>query len=165
MDLSKILSISGKPGLYKMLAQTKNGMVVESLSDSKRFTVFAHERISSLEEISIYTNDEDLPLKDILKSIFEKQNGEAAISYKSDSAELKTFFEEVVPTYDKENVYVSDIKKVIYWYNLLQEKGMLEFEEEKEEEKEDEKEKPEESKEEPSEKIKDTSKEAEKTKE
>lgn len=161
MDLSKILSISGKPGLHKMLAQTKNGMVVESLSDGKRFTAFAHERVSSLEEISIYTNDEDLPLKDVLKSIFEKQNGEAAISYKSDPAELKAFFEEVVPDYDKENVYVSDIKKVIYWYNLLQEKGMLEFEEEKEEEKE----KPEESKEEPSEKIKDTSKEAEKTKE
>jgi len=161
MDLSKILSISGKPGLHKMLAQTKNGMVVESLSDGKRFTAFAHERVSTLEEISIYTNDEDLPLKDVLKSIFEKQNGEAAISYKSDPAELKAFFEEVVPDYDKENVYVSDIKKVIYWYNLLQEKGMLEFEEEKE----DEKEKPEESKEEPSEKIKDTSKESEKTKE
>ncbi len=160
MDLSKILSISGKPGLHKMLAQTKNGMVVESLSDGKRFTAFVHERVSSLEEISIYTNDEDLLLKDVLKSIFEKQNGEAAISYKSDPAELKAFFEEVVPDYDKENVYVSDIKKVIYWYNLLQEKGMLEFKEEKEEEKE----KPEASKEEPSEKIIDTSKEAEKTK-
>ncbi|MBL7104799.1 MAG: DUF5606 domain-containing protein [Bacteroidales bacterium] len=160
MDLSKILSISGKPGLYKMLAQTKNGMVVESLSDGKRFTAFVHERVSSLEEISIYTNDEDLLLKDVLKSIFEKQNGEAAISYKSDPAELKAFFEEAVPDYDKENVYVSDIKKVIYWYNLLQEMGMLEFEEDKEEEKE----KPEASKEEPSEKIKDTSKEAEKTK-
>ena len=136
MELSKILSISGKPGLYSMLTQTKNGMVVESLTDGKRSTAFSHEKVSTLEEISIYTNDEDKPLKEVLKSIFDKQKGEQAISSKSDSAELKAFFEEAVPDYDKENVYVSDIRKVISWYNQLQEKGILEFkEEEKDKEK------------------------------
>ncbi len=130
MELSKILAITGRPGLYKMLAQTKNGLVVESLLDGKRLTAFSHERISSLEEISIFTTDEDLPLKDILKKIFDKQNGEIAISHKSDGKELKAFFIEAVPNYDEENVYASDIKKVIQWYNLLQEHNLLEFEEE-----------------------------------
>jgi len=140
MDLSKILSISGKPGLFKMLAQTKNGMVVESLLDGKRSTAFSHERISTLEEISIYTDDEDIPLKDVLKAIYEKQNGEAALSHKSEGDELKSFFEEAVPEYDKENVYVSDIKKVINWYNTLHEHSLLDFTEEEEEKKEEEKE-------------------------
>lgn len=140
MDLSKILSISGKPGLYKMLAQTKNGLVVESLMDGKRFTAFSHERVSTLEEISIYTEDEDMPLKDVLKAIYDKQEGKEAIPHKSDSQKLKSFFEEAVPTYDKENVYVSDIKKVIGWYNTLIEHKLLDFtetEEEKEEKKEE----------------------------
>jgi hypothetical protein len=136
MELSKILAITGRPGLYKMLAQTKNGLIVESLQDSKRHTAFSHERISSLEEISIFTTDEDLPLKDVLKKIYDKQNGEKAISHKSEAKELKAFFKEAVPNYDEENVYVSDIKKVIQWYNLLQEHNMLEFDEE-EEKKED----------------------------
>ena len=130
MELSKILAITGRPGLYKMLAQTKNGLVVESLLDGKRLTAFSHERISSLEEISIFTTDEDLPLKDVLKKIYDKQNGEKAISHKSDAKELKEFFKEAVPNYDEENVFASDIKKVIQWYNLLQEHNMLEFEEE-----------------------------------
>jgi hypothetical protein len=130
MDLSKILAISGKPGLYKMLAQTKNGLVVESMNDGKKFTAFTHERISTLEEISIYTEDEDKPLKDILKAMFEKLEGKAAPSHKSGNEELKRFFEDVVPDYDRENVYVSDIKKVINWYNILQENEMLSFEEE-----------------------------------
>ena len=140
MELSKILSISGKPGLFKMLAQTKNGMIVESLLDGKRFTAFSHERVSTLEEISIYTDDEDMPLKDVLKAIYEKQNGEAALSHKSEGNELKSFFEEAVPEYDKENVYVSDIKKVINWYNTLHEHNLLDFTEEEEEKKEEDKE-------------------------
>lgn len=138
MELSKILAITGRPGLYKMLAQTKNGLVVESLLDGKRLTAFSHERISSLEEISIFTTDEDLPLKDVLKKIFDKQNGEKAISHKSDGKELKAYFKEAVPNYDEENVYVSDIKKVIQWYNLLQEHNLLEFDEEEEKKEDDE---------------------------
>jgi hypothetical protein len=140
MELSKILSISGKPGLFKMLAQTKNGMIVESLLDGKRFTAFSHERVSTLEEISIYTDDEDMPLRDVLKAIYEKQNGEAALSHKSEGNELKSFFKEAIPEYDKENVYVSDIKKVINWYNTLHEHNLLDFTEEEEEKKEEEKE-------------------------
>jgi hypothetical protein len=130
MDLSKVLAISGKPGLYKMLAQTKNGMVVESINDGKRFTAFAHEQISTLEEISIYTENEDMPLKEVFKAMYDKLDGKAAISHKSDSEKLKSFFEEAVPSYDKENVYVSDIKKVINWYNTLLENKMMEFKEE-----------------------------------
>ena len=139
MDLTEIMSISGKPGLYKMISQTKNGMLVESMLDQKRFPVFAHEKISSLEEISIFTETEDLPLKDIFKKINDLLEGGKALSHKSSPEELKEFFEDVVSDYDKERVYVSDIKKVIQWYNLLHEKEMLDFtedEEDKEESKE-----------------------------
>ncbi len=139
MDLTEIMSISGKPGLYKMISQTKNGMLVESMLDQKRFPVFAHEKISSLEEISIFTETDDLPLKDIFKKINDLLEGGKALSHKSSAEELKEFFEDVVSDYDKERVYVSDIKKVIQWYNLLHEKEMLDFTEE-EEEKEDEEE-------------------------
>ena len=136
MDLTEIMSISGKPGLYKMISQTKNGMLVESLLDEKRFPVFAHEKISSLEEISIFTETEDLPLKDIFKKINDLLEGGKALSHKSSPEELKEFFEDVVPDYDKERVYVSDIKKVIQWYNLLHEKDMLDFTEEEEDKEE-----------------------------
>jgi hypothetical protein len=132
MDLSKILSISGKPGLFKVVAQTKNGVVVESLLDGKRFTAFANDRISSLKEISVFTEVDDIPLRDVLKSIFEKQEGKAAINHKSGNNELKAFFEKVLADYDKERVYVSDIKKIIQWYNLLLEKEILNFDEEEE---------------------------------
>jgi hypothetical protein len=132
MDLTEIMSISGKPGLYKMISQTKNGMLVESMLDQKRFPVFAHEKISSLEEISIFTETDDLPLKDIFKKINDLLEGGKALSHKSSAEELKEFFEDVVSDYDKERVYVSDIKKVIQWYNLLHEKEMLDFTEEEE---------------------------------
>jgi hypothetical protein len=133
MDLTKILAISGKPGLYEMLSQTKSGFIVESLLDGKRFPVFAHERVSSLEEISIFsTLEEDIPLKDIFKKIFEKTEGKPAPEPKSPSEELKAFFSENIPDHDQERVYISDIKKVLGWYNLLLEKGMMVFEEEEE---------------------------------
>lgn len=134
MDLSKILAISGKPGLYKTLSQSKNGFIVESLQDGKRFTAFTHERISTLEEISIYTATDDIPLKKIFKTIFENQNGQPAISHNADPKEIKSFFEQVIPDYDKERVYVSDMKKVVNWYNLLLEYKMLDFTEEEEKE-------------------------------
>ncbi len=130
MDLSEILSISGKPGLFKVIAQTKNGVVVESLLDKKRFTAFAHDHMSSLEEISVFTETDDIPLKDIFKNIFDKQEGKAAINHKSDAKELKAFFEEVLPDYDKNRVYVSDIKKIIQWYNVLHGQELLVFTEE-----------------------------------
>jgi hypothetical protein len=130
MDLTKILAISGKPGLYSMIAQAKSGVIVESLIDKKRFPAFSNDRISSLAEISIFTTEEDLPLKDVLKKIFEKYDGGPAISSKSDNNELKAFMEDILPAYDKERVYISDIKKLVIWYNLLQEQGMLDFSEE-----------------------------------
>ncbi|MBE9491505.1 MAG: DUF5606 domain-containing protein [Bacteroidetes bacterium] len=135
MDLSDILAISGKPGLYKKISTTNTVVVVESLMDKKRFPVFAHEKISSLEEISIFSEDEDLPLKEILKKIHVTLDGEKAIDHKSDPGELKAFFEKAVPEYDKERVYISDIKKVINWYNLLHDQKMLDFSEEEEEKK------------------------------
>lgn len=133
MDLTEIMSISGKPGLYKMVTHTKNGMLVESMNDQKRFPVFAHEKVSSLEEISIFTDNEDLPLKEVFKKIHDLLEGEKALSHKSSGEELKDFFDDAVPDYDKERVYVSDIKKVIQWYNILHEKALLDFTEEEEE--------------------------------
>jgi hypothetical protein len=137
MDLTKILAISGKPGLFKMLSQTKSGFVVESLTDGKRFQVFPHERVSSLEEISIFTTGEDdIPLKDVFRKLFEKFEGKPGPDPKADDGAVKKMFEETIPDYDTEKVYVSDMKKAFTWYNMLLEKGMMEFsEEEKEEDK------------------------------
>jgi hypothetical protein len=141
MDLSKILAISGKPGLFRMLSQTKTGFIVESLTDGKRFPVFTHERVSSLEEISIFsTLDEDIHLRDIFKKIFDKTGGKETPDPKTEPEELKKFFAEAVPDHDQERVHVSDIRKVLTWFNLLLEKGLMTFEEEEkapEEEKND----------------------------
>ncbi|MDX9906299.1 MAG: DUF5606 domain-containing protein [Bacteroidales bacterium] len=129
MDLSKILAISGKPGLYKMLSQTKSGFIVESLTDGKRFPVFAHERVSSLEEISVFTTKEDdLQLKDVFRRMFEKTEGKPAPDANSDSRVIRQFFQDTVAEHDPERVYISDMKKAIAWFNLLLEKEMLVFE-------------------------------------
>ncbi len=133
MDLNEILAISGKPGLYKMVAQTKNSLVVESITDKKRIPAFATDKISALEDISVYTEDGDESLKNILKKIYEKEDGGQTISHKSNNKEIKDYFAEVVPNYDEDKVYVSDIKKILRWYNLLQENNMLDFEEDEEE--------------------------------
>jgi len=140
MDLSKILSISGKPGLYQMVSSSKNGLVVSSLIDGKKFTAFNHFNISSLEEINVYTESGEVSLKDILKRIAEAQDFKEALSHKSSANELTSFFTEVVPDYDKENVYTSDIKKIIQWYNLLAKNEMLVFDDETTKEGEGEKE-------------------------
>lgn len=135
MDLTKILSISGKPGLYKMVGETKNGLIVESLEDSKKFPVFSHEQISSLKEISIYTDTDSVSLKEVLKKLRElKADKPVDNPKKSSSADLKTQFEQIVPDYDKDAVYVSDMKKVFTWYNLLLKNNMLDFTEDEEEE-------------------------------
>lgn len=134
MDLSKILSISGKPGLYKLIGESKSNLIVESLIDGKRGPAFSHERISTLKEISIYTDGEDMPLAEVFKKINGLQEGKPVPNPKSASSnEIKALFEKVLPDYDREAVYVSDMKKVFGWYNFLLEKEMLDFSEEEEE--------------------------------
>lgn len=119
MELKEIMTITGKPGLYKMVAQAKNGIIVESIVDQKRIQAFTHDKISTLEEISIYTEAGDIPLRKVLKSIHEKLNGQAAPENKADNNKVKQFFGEILPDYDKEKVYVSHMQKIINWYNLL----------------------------------------------
>jgi len=133
MELKEILSISGKAGLFKIVAQTKNGVIVESLLDKKRIPAYSNDKIGNLEEISVYTVEKELPLKDVFKTIFEKHNGGKSIDPKAENNVLKSYFEEVLPDYDKEKVYCSDMKKIISWYNLLHENNMLNFDEKVEE--------------------------------
>ncbi len=133
MDLSKILSISGKPGLYLMVGEAKNNLIVESLIDGKKIPSFAHDRVSTLKEISIYTESEDVALEKVLKSLYDYREGKPVESPKKMSNDvLKSTFGEVLPDYDRDTVYVSDIKKIFSWYNLLLEKDMLDFTEEDE---------------------------------
>jgi argininosuccinate lyase len=128
--LKGILAISGQPGLFRMISESKNSVIVESLLTGKKSTAYASAKMSTLEDIAIYTINEDVPLKEVFKIIAEKENGGAAIDVKVSNDELKDYFETILPQFDKERVYASDIKKVITWYNLLQEKGLLKFEEE-----------------------------------
>jgi hypothetical protein len=130
MDLTKIVSISGKPGLFQVTGQGKNSVVVESLIDGKRFPAFAQDKMSSLEEISIFTTNEDLPLKGVFKSINEKMGESLDFDVKKISGEqLKEKFAQVVPDYDADAVYTSDMKKVFAWYQLLSDKKLLDFKE------------------------------------
>ena len=130
MELSKILSIAGRPGLYKVISQAKNTVIVESLVDQKRIPIFGHEKMSTLEEISIFSSDEDIPLKDVFKTMHDKLQEKEAIDPKSDGKVLREFFTEMVPDYDQERVYTSDIKKILTWYNLLLKSDLLDFSDE-----------------------------------
>ena len=125
MDLSGIISISGRPGLYKVVAQGKNSIIVESLIDNKRFPAYSSDRISALEDISIYTLEEDKPLKDIYTDILSKIGNKAAPSHKEDISTLQEFLVDILPNYDDERVYPSDIKKLFQWYNLLFKAGLI----------------------------------------
>ncbi|MCW3788091.1 DUF5606 family protein [Plebeiibacterium sediminum] len=128
--LKGILAVSGQGGLFKIVSQAKNSIIVESLVDGKRMPAYATSRISALEDISIFTEDGDVKLYDVFKNISEKEDGGQAISHKASANELKKYFAEILPDYDQDRVYVSDMKKVIQWYNLLQEKEVLNFSEE-----------------------------------
>jgi hypothetical protein len=129
MNVEKILAISGKPGLYELKIQTRSGFVAESLLDGKKITVGMKSNVSLLSEISMYTHTEEKPLVEILRAIAVKENEGPAISHKEDNAKLVAYFLEVVPDYDEDRVYPSDIKKVLNWYNTLQAKGMVSKEE------------------------------------
>jgi hypothetical protein len=136
IKLKDIIAISGKGGLYKFIAQARNGIVVESLESKKRHVAPATARVSSLEDIAIFTHEEEVPLADIFYLIHEKSEGKKTVSHKAPEEELKNRFKELVPDYDEDRVYVSDIKKVFHWYNELQERGLLELIEKEEEEEE-----------------------------
>lgn len=125
MNLEKILAISGKPGLYVLKVQTRTGFVAESLADGKKITVNLKSNVSLLSEISVYTYEGEKPLKEVMDAIATKENNGPALSHKEDNAALATYFKEVLPTYDEERVYASDIKKILNWYNTLQAKGLV----------------------------------------
>lgn len=125
MNLTGIISISGRPGLFKVIAQGKNSIIVESLVDNKRFPAYSSDRISALEDISIYTYEGDKPLREIFADIFKKVEGKLGPSHKEDLSQLQDFLSDILPDYDQERVYPSDIKKLFQWYNLLHKSGNL----------------------------------------
>ena len=127
MSLEKVLSISGKPGLYKMTKQTRSGFLAESLLDQKKISVSARHNVSLLTEIAIYTLTKEVPLREIFEKIATKEDGKQTISHKVPKLELEEFFFGVLPDYDEERVYPSDIKKVVQWYNLLVKNGFTDF--------------------------------------
>ena len=127
MSLEKILSISGKPGLYQLKTQTRTGLLAESIVDGKKISVNARQNVSLLSEIAIYTMTEELPLREVFSKISKKENGGEAISHKSSKDELEEYFFDVLPNYDEDRVYPGDIKKVLQWYNLLTKYGITDF--------------------------------------
>ena len=133
IELKDILAISGKGGLFKFIAQARNGIVVESLDEGKRHVAPATARLSSLDDIAIFTKEEELPLSDVFMKIHDKADGGETLSHKASANELKAEFEILIPDYDEDRVYVSDIKKVFQWYNQLHKHQMLEIVEKKEE--------------------------------
>lgn len=138
MKLKDILAISGKPGLYQFISQGRNGIIVEGFATKKRMAVNAATKVSSLEDIAVYTETEEVPLRDIFKSTHKLEDGKQTVSSKASNDELKAKFEEIVPEYDRDRVYVSDIKKILSWYNILMEFDLFDPNEEvEEEEKED----------------------------
>ena len=134
--LTKILSVTGRPGLFRLISTNKNMNIVESMTDGKRIPVYMHEKIVALSDVSMYTNDGDVPLRDVFKKIKEKENSKpVTLTSKSSNKEFFSYLEEVLPDYNKESVYASDVKKLISWYNLLMEHNIdLEEVEESEEE-------------------------------
>jgi len=140
MILKDILAISGEPGLFKFIAQGKNAIIIEHLETKKRSSAYGSAKVSSLEDIAIFTEKEDMPLGKVFDLIHEKENGGLAIDSKADPAKLKSWFETILPDYSKDKVYVSDMKKVAHWYNILHSLNLLVKEEaEKKEESAEEK--------------------------
>lgn len=132
--LKTIVSISGKPGLFKVVSQAKNMLIVESLKDKKRIPTYSRDKIVSLGDISMFTQGEDKPLGEILESMKTIEGGKkASIDVKSDADSLRGYFEKILPDFDRDRVYVSDIKKLIQWYDILIEVGSVDFISKKEE--------------------------------
>lgn len=129
MGLDKVIAISGKPGIYALKAKTRGGFLTESLLDGKKLAVGLRHNVSVLSEIAIYTTTAELPLREVFEKIKEKESGEQTISHKAAKDELEEYFFSLIPDYDEDRVYASDIKKVVQWYNILQRKGMMDFSE------------------------------------
>lgn len=125
MNLEKVLAISGKPGLYLLKVQTRTGFVAESLIDGKKITVGLKSNVSLLSETSIYTNDAEMPLAEVMRNIAIKEDNGPALSHKESNENMTAYFLEILPDYDQDRVYPSDIKKVLNWYGILQAKGMV----------------------------------------
>lgn len=136
MDLKKYLTISGKPGLFKIISEKQGGFIVESLEGGAKFPTYPNTKVAVLEDISIFSKNDDTPLKDVFKMIYDKESGGKTIDSKSDDNTLKKYFKEVFPEYDEERVYASNIKKVLNWYNTLHDAKVIEFKEEVKENKE-----------------------------
>lgn len=134
IDLSGIIAISGMPGLHKVVAQAKNGIIVEGLADKKRTHVYASSKVSSLEDISMFTSGEDKPIAEIMKAVYDKEKGGTCIDNKASDKEVVSYFASVLPDYDKERVYTSNMKKLFNWYNILHTTGNLKLKEDKKEE-------------------------------
>lgn len=130
IDLEGIVSISGKPGLYRLLATSSKGLIVESVESGKRLPTDPHNSISTLDEIMIHTQEGETPLGELFQRIYDAEEGGRSIDHRSSKDELREKFEEVLPEYDREKVYPSDIKKCFQWYNLLHEANALQFKEE-----------------------------------
>lgn len=134
MELKEILAISGLPGLYKYVAQSTRGVIVESLLDGKRMNAAANAKVSALTEISMFTEGEDIPLSRVFTNIYAHTGGQPAISHKEAPEKIKAAFAEVLPDYDRDRVHVSDMKKCFAWYNILVEAGLTAFEQPEQEE-------------------------------
>jgi len=139
MKIEKIIAISGKPGLYEIKSQTKGRIIAESLIDKKRLPINALHNISALSDIAIYTLEEEVPLREVFLNIYKKEDGKKALDHKSNKEDLIAYFSEVLPDYDDERVYASNIKKIIQWYNSLadSEFDFLSLEEKEDEKKEE----------------------------
>ena len=129
MKIDKVISISGKPGLYTLVTQSSNGFIAENLDSNKKTSVPASANVSLLNNIAIYTQTEEVPLADVFKKIFDKENGGEAINHRSSEKELRDYMSEVLPDYDEDRVYKSDLKKLFQWYNILLKNGLLVAEE------------------------------------
>ena len=127
MNLEGIISVTGKSGLFKVISQGKNAVIVENLTDKKRIPLTARQQANTLDEIGVYTYDDTKPLSEIFDDIAKKENEKQSISPKVSKEELTVYFAKILPNYDEERVYISDIKKVIQWYNVLQTAGLIEL--------------------------------------
>lgn len=130
--LKTILSISGRPGLFKLVSQGKNMLIVESLADKKRVPAYAKDKVISLGDIAIYTTETEVPLYEVLTSVKEKEQGCPIAQLPADASQLRAYLAEVLPEFDRDRVYPSDIKKLLTWYNILTEAGITDFEPEEE---------------------------------